>query len=257
MAQRGRPRKSEVTANKQTSVKNKLISDFGENFWVLPNNGGYCLYDKNRYCKRANAQYIGKFYISNNGDKYVFNDTYIDTIPELVKAMDKYNATLPFSPEIYDPTYRKNYQIEMALYDYLTSIGFKRLQQVGVYKEIFELFDAFCQKICAIEIETIEDTTTGVVRRWVYQSTNGHRVIEVPFKDLDSAIGACNSLLASYSSMLNVQMLNMFKSMTNARASIMLDSTFDMKKASLETKDARQQAIEYLEEELKRLKETK
>lgn len=232
----------------------KLISDFSDNFWIIENNGGYCLYDKSRYCKRANAQYLGKFYINNNGDKYVFNDDFYNTIPELIEAMDKYNATLPFSPEIYDPNYRKNYQIEMAVHDYLTSLGFKKINKRGVYRDIYELYDVFEQKICAVEIETVEDTTKGVMKRHVFQSESSYRLIEVPFNDLDSAIGACNSLISTYSTMLNVQMLNVFKTMTEARCSIMLDNTFNLKTFSIDTKDARQQAIEYLEKELKRLK---
>lgn len=234
--------------------KNALIKAFDDSFWVIQHDGGYCLYDKKRYCKRANAQYLGKFYINNDGTKYVFRDEYYTDKGGLIKAMDKYNAKLPFSAEIYDPTYRKNYQIEMAVYDYLLSLGFKRIGQKGVYNNMFELCDAYNQKICTIELITNEDTYTGVVRRLVYQAAYDYRIIEVPFKDMDSAIGACNSLLASYTSILNLQMLNIFKNMTDARASIMLDETFDMKKFSVDTKDARQMAIDYLESELKRLK---
>lgn len=254
MAQRGRPKKDEVRTKKPTQRTHPLIAAFGESYWVLPNNGGYCLYDTKRECKRANAQYVGKFYLSNNGERYVFNDDFIETVPELIETMDKYNATLPFSPEIYDPTYRKNYQIEMAVNDYLTSLGFKKISYRGVYGHIYELHDAYNQKVCAVEIETVEDTTKGCMRRWVFQTADANRIIEVPFSDLDSAIGACNSLLSSYCSMLNIQLLNMFNTMTDARASIMLDNTFDMKKASVTTLDARQQTIEFLEKELKRLK---
>ena len=254
MAQRGRPRKGEERIRESIGRKPSLVMAFDDSYWVIENNGGYCLYDKNRYCKRANAQYLGKFYISNDGKKYVFNDNYYDTIGELIEAMDKYNATLPFSPEIYDPTYRKNVQIEMALHDYLSSLGFKKLHYRGVFSDIWELHDAYSQNVCAVEIETKMDSTIGYVRRHVFQTQEAERMIEVPFKDLESAVGACNSLLASYCSMLNVQLLNMFGNMTNARCSIMFDRTFDMKKASVETKDARQQAIEFLEAELKRLK---
>lgn len=247
MAQRGRPSKSD----KKTS---NLINAFDDNFWVLPHDGGYCLYDRTRYCKRANAQYLGKFYLSSRGDKYVFMDEYYDDIKSLIDAMDKYNEALPFSPEIYDPTYRKNYQIFMACYDYLTRLGFKKVNKVGVYRDVFILNDAYEQNICELEIETVKDTTKGVIRRWIYQNLWDGRVIEVPFISLETAIGAINSQVANYTTMLQAQLLNLFDDMTNERATIMLDNTFNINKGSQEYKDARQQTIEYLEAELKRLK---
>ena len=232
-----------------------LLDAFGDNFITIANNGGYCLYDTTRYCKRANAQYIGKFYLSNAMDKYIFQDRPYKTIEKLIEAMDKYNASLPFSPEVYDPTYRPNYQIEMAVYDYITSLGFKRIYPEGSIREMYELYEAFGQKVITIELITKEDSSEGIIRRWVYDNHNSAQMIDAPFKDLDSAVGALNSLLAAYCSMLQVQMLNMFKAMTTARCSVMLDSTFDMKKADVLTKDARQETIEFLEQELKRLKE--
>lgn len=239
-----------------TKQKQQVLLDaFGDNFVIIANNGGYCLYDKTRYCKRANAQYIGKFYLSNAIDKYIFQDRPYESVESLVGAMDKYNTTLPFSPEVYDPTYRPNHQIEMAVYDYITSLGFKRIQPKGSIQEMYELNEAFGQKVITIELITNKDTSEGIIRRWVYNNQESAQMIDAPFKDLESAIGALNSLLAAYCSMLQVQMLNMFKNMTTARCSIMLDSSFDMKRADMQTKDARQETIEFLEQELKRLKE--
>lgn len=245
MTKRGRPK---------TEEKHSLINAFGENFWVIPWDGGYCLYDKTRYCKRANSQYLGKFYIASRGDKYVFQDEYYDNTKSLIEAMDEYNKNLPFSPEIYDPTYRKNHQIKMAAYDYLTSLGFKIQNKAGVLNDIYILNDAYEQKICELEIETTTDTTKGIVRRWIYQTALDGRVIEVPFTNLDTAIKAINSQIANYTLMLNVQALNLFKDMTEERATIILDNNYDIKKGNQQYKDARQQTIEYLEKELKRLK---
>lgn len=262
MGKVGRPRKSEQKTYENEdrayyqAKRYPLIKAFDDNYWVLPHDGGYCLYDRTRYCKRANSQYLGKFYLSSRGDRYSFRDEYYDDIKSLVGAMDKYNETLPFSPEIYDPTYRKNWQIVMATYDYLTSLGFNKVNRIGVFKDIFILKDAYEQKILELEIETVKDTTRGFVRRWIYQKQFDGRVIEVPFFNLETAIGAINSQVANYTTMLQAQLLNLFEDMTNERATIVLDNTYDKKKGSNQYKDARQQTIEYLESELKRLKES-
>ena len=260
MAKVGRPRKSESrTAEIRDreyckALSHPLIRPFDDTFWIIPHDGGYCLYDRTRYCKRANAQYLGKFYISSGSDRYVFRDEYYEDAKSLICAMDKYNATLPFSPEIYDPTYRKNCQIEMASYDYLTSLGFKKLNDLGIFKDIFILNDAYEQKICELEIETVKDTTRGVVRRWIYQNKWDGKVIEVPFINLETAIGAINSQLANYTMLLHAQLLNLYEDMTKERATIVLDNTYDKAKGTSQYKDARQKTIEYLEKELKRLK---
>lgn len=247
MAQRGRPSKSD----KKTS---NLINAFDDNFWVLPHDGGYCLYDRTRYCKRANAQYLGKFYLSSIGDKYVFRDEYYDDIKSLTEAMDKYNATLPFSPEIYDPTYRKSFQIEMALHDYLTEIGFKpvpwKLNSTRQHDSEYEIADAYGHKLITIIVEVEFNSSKGMIRRLI----NTDSWQESPFIDLDSAIAACNSILAGYFSVVQAQLMNALNKLTTARAALVLDKHFDWKTLSSYSEDATQKTIDYMEAELKRLK---
>ena len=260
MAKVGRPKKCDTTLTDKSNaaydraMNNPLIKAFDDNFWVIPHDGGYCLYDKSRYCKRANAQYLGKFYISSGGNRYVFRENYYEDIKNLVDAMDKYNVTLPFSAEIYDPTWRKHAQIQMAAYDYLEKLGFKSLKNVHNLKDIYYLNDAFEQKIFELEIDVKHDTSVGFVRRLVYQNKHEVRIIEAPFIDIGTMVKAINSQIATYTTMIQAQLLNLFKDMSEDRASIILDNTYDIKNMSNECKDAREQSIEYLEKELKRLK---
>ena len=112
--------------------KDKILLDaLGERYVVLEHDGGYCLYDKQRPAKRSNAKYIGKFYISSDKKQYAFNDKYYKDVESLVKAMDDYNATLPFDADIYCPIFKNSYRIEIALHDYLESLGFTTDRGVG------------------------------------------------------------------------------------------------------------------------------
>lgn len=250
----GRPRKEtgQVIINKPKR-EHPLISAFDDTFWVFPWNGGYCLYDRKRECKRANAQYVGQFYISTNGNRYVFRDEYYDNIDSLIEAMDKYNATLPFSPEIYDPTNRKNYMIEMAASDYLTSIGFKSTNDYVHFRR-YSLSDVFGHMLCIIDVKTEFNTSKGLVRRNIISSDKQEMWQEAPFNDLDSCIAAINSIVASYLSVVQAQLMNSLKSLTQSRAVLFFTQTFDVGSFSVYTEDAKQQTIAYLESELKRLK---
>ena len=261
MAKRGRPRKSEakkieaVNREYQHKMSHHLLKAFdAEQYVVIPCDGGYCLYDRNREHKRANAQYVGKFYISTNGTQYAFGNNYYSDIDSLIKAMDAYNATLPFSPEIYDPTYRKSFQIELAMHDYLCEIGFKKTPwsecSTRQHDSQYEIADAYGHKLITIIVDVDFDTSKGLIRRLINKDTWQ----ECPFHDLDSAIAACNSILAGYFSVVQAQLMNALNKLTSARATLVLDKHFDWKTLSTYSEDATQKTIEYLEAELKRLK---
>jgi hypothetical protein len=261
MAKRGRPRKGEtrekaaINEEYQRRTNHPLLRAFDkEQYVILPCDGGYCLYDRNKDHKRANAQYIGRFYISTNGTLYAFNNNYFSDTDSLIKAMDEYNATLPFSPEIYDPTYRKSFQIELALHDYLINIGFKQCPwkecSTRQHDSQYEIADAYGHKLITIIVDVEFDTSKGMIRRLINEDTWQ----ECPFHDLDSAIAACNSILAGYFSVVQAQLMNALNKLTSARAALILDKHFDWKTLSTYSEDATQKTIEYLEAELKRLK---
>lgn len=236
-----------------TKKEKALLNAFGDRYTALEHNGGYLLYDKTRKAKRSNYQYLGKFYISTAKDKYVYNDDVYGDIDSLVEAMELYNQTLPFDAEIYNPIFRKNYMVECALHDYLISLGFK-----ADYKHmdvLYVLNDAYGQNICALTYKVVEDTTEGVITRYIpSQDKWSDRWLENPFNDLDSAIGAVNSMIATYCTLINAQVIRTLNAMTNSRCSIMLNKGFDMRTMSVYIDDAKNQAIEYLENELKALK---
>lgn len=229
--------------------KKDLLKQFGERYITIEHNGGYLLYDKEGKAMRAQYLFKGLFYLASSGDRYVFQDEYYPTVEELIQAMDKWAETLPFSVEIYNPVFKKSYMIECALCDYLTSLGF------AVKGKTCTLSDAMGKELCTINIKVEDGKSCGVVSRELPSSEYQARSQCAVFTDLDSAIGACNTLLSSYCVSVNSVVTNMMSNMTNHRVSAFFNKTFDMRTWSVYTEDAKQKAIDQLESELKRLKE--
>ena len=234
-------------ARPQKSRKN-LLDSFGERYHVIEHDGGYILYDKEGKSNRANALYLGYFFISTDGTRFKFEDDYYQTASELIEAITEYNKKLPFDAEIYNPTYRKHYKIEMALHDYLESLGFKMSWGAD---SMYYLEDACGQRICIIQVEVKEDTTAGRISRLI---PNSDKWTDALFTDLDSAIGAVNSILAMYCASINAITMNVLNRLTNSRVTQILDCTLNTNDMHIYVEDAKQKTIETLENELKKLK---
>lgn len=251
MAQRGRPR-TRSTESQRPAVS-ALVSAFGgDQYIVIPWDGGYCLYDKTLPSNRANAAFLGKFYLSTNGTKYVFNDLYYDDTESLLKAMENWMSQQPFDRAVYDPTYRAHMRVFFVVADYLNELGFKRSKRMGYNDEdIFELKDIYGFVLCEMMLSLKHDTTEGSVSRII----NGSTWQEAEFTNFNSAIGACNSLLAAHILPMNSQTANVLDKMTTSRASTVTTHFVDEKTLSHYSGDAKAATIKRLEDELKRLKE--
>lgn len=244
-----------VTSNQEAMNKKEkaLLGAFGDKYITIENNGGYCLYDKEHKSRRSNYTYLGKFYISTDKEKYVFNDAQYATPETLIKAMGEYNETLPFSAGNYDPTYRRHIMVEYCIDDYLRELGFE--YSWDRIEPIYSLKDSYGQEICTITVEMTEDTTEGKVLRFIkgrdkYTSS----WVEIPFHDLDSAIGAVNTMISAYCAFIGSKVTGILSNLTNARCSQMYQKTFDVRSLTLYTEDAKAKMIETLEKELKLLK---
>ena len=229
--------------------KKALLDAFGDRYIHLEWKDGYLLYDKETSGKRSNNKYLGWIDISDKQDCYVFNDKEYPTLDELLTAIEEYNATLPFDPDIYNPMYKKNYMIECAVHDYLTELGF--VTEHSSNETFYVLKDPYGQDICTITYDVKEDTTDGAVRRII----NSSRWMEITFNDLDSAIGAINTHVAAYCSITNIVLMKSLNKLTESRSAKILNKKFDIQTLTVYTEDATQQTIDFLEAELKRLKE--
>ena len=193
---------------------------------------------------------MGKFYINNNGDKYVYNENYYKTIPELINAMEMWLKNQPFDRAVYDPTYRINSRLEFAISDYLYDIGFKREYKLGYRDEdIYTLKDGYGCMLCELMIEVKQDTTEGKVTR-----TFGDNMwMDSKFKDYDSAFGAINSLLVTLMPQ-QALLTGLYCKMNRHRANEVFTHTFDEKTLTTYTESSREQTIKMLEKELEELK---
>ena len=237
--------------------KDKILLDaLGERYEVLEHDGGYCLYDKQRPAKRSNAKYIGKFYISSNKNQYAFNEKYYKDVESLVKAMDDYNATLPFDADIYCPIFKNSYRIEIALHDYLESLGFKMDRGIdAIYGTRYIKNDCFGQCICDLTVWVKDETTEGVITRNILTPDKSKEfTTDSPFNDLDSAIASVNTILATYVASINAAAMNILNKITHSRSALLLDTTFDVRNLSKFVEDGRVKMIEVLEMELEQLK---
>ncbi len=232
--------------------KNDLLKEFSDRYLISEHDGGYLLYDKEVCGHRAQYQYKGKFYLSSCGKSYVFNEERYTTPEELIIAMEQWASILPFDAEIYNPAFKKSYTIECALSDYLYSLGFVC---DGGYGNHYVLRDVFGKEICNITVYVEDNKSCGRLERLCCEENGTYKTQEAKFTDLDSAVGACNTLLATYCTMINSSVMLMLSKMTKARVSEFYNKTFDMKSLSSYTEDGRMKAIEQLEAELKRLRE--
>lgn len=237
--------------------KDKILLDaLGERYEVLEHDGGYCLYDKQRPAKRTNCKYIGRFYISSDKKQYAFNDEYYKDAESLVAAMDAYNATLPFDADIYCPIFKNSYRIEIALHDYLDSLGFTMDRWTGgMHGTRYIKNDCYGQCICDLTVWVEDGTTKGVITRNIITPDKSKEfTTDSPFNDLDSAIASVNTILATYVASINAAVMNILNKITHSRSALLLDATFDVRKMSKFVEDGRKKMVEVLEKELEELK---
>lgn len=237
--------------------KDKILLDaLGERYEVLEHDGGYCLYDKERPAKRTKYKYIGKFYISSDKKQYAFNDKYYKDVESLVKAMDDYNATLPFDADIYCPMFKNSFRIEIALYDYLESLGFTTERGIALRSGTrYIKNDCFGQCICDLNVWVKDGTTGGVITRNILTPDESKEfTTDSPFDGLDSAIASVNTILSTYVASINAAAMNILNKITHSRSALLFDTTFDVRNLSKFVEDGRKKMVEVLEKELEQLK---
>lgn len=228
--------------------KANIIKNVPERYSCLEHDGGYIMYDKETRGKRSNSLFKGKFFISTDGSKFAFNDKYYATFDELLQAMNEWAETLPFDADIYNPIYKKNYMVECAVHDYLESLGFT--MSWGHLEEFYDIKDPYGKTICSFTLKVEEDTTRGTLTHLL----GADRWVESVFTDLETAIGACNSMIAAYCGVLQGKLLILLNALTASRVTNMVDKKFVMSTMSVYSEDATQKTIKWMEEELERLK---
>ena len=68
--------------------RKQMLEAFGTRYQLIEHDGGWLLYDKKGHSTRANALYLGIFYISTDNTRYSFRGDYYNTVDELIKAAE-------------------------------------------------------------------------------------------------------------------------------------------------------------------------
>ena len=227
-----------------------LLDALGNRFTTIEYDGGYLLLDKEQKAtltQQSYGKYIAKIYLSSDGDYYVYQDVRYKDKDTLLTAIEEYNATLPFSVEIYNPSFIPSYRIEAGLSQYLRSLGF--VHDWGT--EGYTLKDAYGISVCNIVVDVDRDSTNGKVTKVISSS----QWQDAEFTDLTTAVAAVNSLISLSFSCLQAQTMNVLKNMTSSRVTKILDHKLVNNGMEEYITNAKDEAIAYLEQELKRLKE--
>ena len=237
--------------NKAKKGKKNLLSAFGDRYRVNEYKGSYILYDKEGHARRETMLFLGQFYLTDIKDGYIFNDKVYDTTEDLIDAMKAWGETLPFDVELYNPIYKPSYRIECGIHDYFESMGFETDWQHR-YKT-FVLKDGYGKDICSFIFNIDEDTAKGDV---VFKISDG-KWIQSEFTDLESAVGAVNTMIAPYCALLQSKFTQVFSKMTKARINSLSTVKIDWSQLQCSSTNSIDSTIEMLENEIKLLKELK
>lgn len=232
-------------ANLKTSKSKELINKFPERYHLIVNGDGYCLYDKEAHSPRSRYKYLGFITLDTNKGEFVFNDSSYKDIESLINAINEYNSTLPFDPDIYNPSFKESYRIQMATHDYLCSLGFKSDDS-----DAYTLKDGFGQPVVSVFVKVNHDSKSGYVIRTLGNSAE----VECPFKDLDSAIAAINSVVGTYIISLQSTITVAINKLTGSRQRT-IEIGFVPHSLDVYAKDITNKTIELLQSELEKLKQ--
>lgn len=232
-----------MNANK---TRKTLLGNFADKYALLECQGGYCLYDKERKAPRSKYKYLGLIYLSIKDNGYVFEKNVYKDVKSLVDAIDKYNANLPFDTDIYNPIYRLDYRIKMAIHDYLESMHFKNdMHSDGLYF----LEDAYKQRIFTLNVRVNEDGS-GIIFQKIKESSQ----LECAFADLWSAISAVSTIVGSYLITVQGIIAQSLHIMTTSRTNIS-EVGFNWHTLEPYSSDVTEKTIELLQSEIDRLKQ--
>lgn len=261
------------------------LKDIKECFHVTEHDGFYLLFDKeNNTSKYLNRKYYGKIKYDSKKEivtlvedvPEIIPEEYLDdygiTIPSrtyykehiihkgcsvdsLKRTIDEYIKTLPYPSCFYNPQFRKNVFIELCVNDYLTKLGFISINGYsGSQTFVLRGYNPFKKDADYITLtfKVDNDTTNGKVS----MINNTFNWMEVPFTNLDEAIGAINSLvkpvlLSSVALSIN-KLEEISDNLSNLNGAE--DNVIDAKSAKVYVSDAKEKVIKILEDTLSKLK---
>lgn len=232
-----------------------MMEALNDRFYLLEMTDGINMYDKTKHGTQSyNGAWVANISILNGC--YVYRDKEYKTVEQLVEAVEAYNATLPFNPEYYNPTYRKNVFISLCCTDYMKELGLKRTWAGSGDSDVYVYADPQDpnKNMFSIEVRTDDMKETGKVMKWHSDSSWS----EIEFDGLDAAIAAINSMLSIDALIQASSAVKILGAMTSARYDgEMVHKQFNTKTLQIYTTNERDHLIELLEKELENLKKMK
>lgn len=231
--------------------KKKMLEALEPKYSILKWENGYNLYDNNRKAQYCNGGAFVAHIEIDNGN-YIYQGNKYNNVEDLTNAIESYIVTLPFNHEFYDPVYNKTYFVEMCCNEYLNKLGFTRTRDLTKDFNTYEyknplLGDTLFKLRVVIDDR---DKTTGKI----YQNITDFKWIEVPFKDLESAIGAINSIVAQNAFIGATSSLKILSGINDMRSDDIVNMVNVSSVFRTSTTDMQEQLIPLLEKELAILK---
>lgn len=230
-----------------------MLSALETRYSTIKWKNGYNLYDDNRKAKYQNGgAFVAHIEIDNG--KYLYQGQKYNNVEDLTNAIESYIATLPFNPELYDPIYKKSYFMMLCCKDYLYQLGFTKVKDYSVDIETYEYKNPLLNNTL-FKLQIAFDgngQTTGKV----YQNINDFKWIEISFKDLESAIGAINSMITQNVFITASESVRVLSTINNMRISESINMVEVDSSLNIATTDMKEQLISLLEKELAILKQT-
>ena len=233
--------------------KKALLSDFSNDFIIREvkseNMKCFCVHEANTRSIYLNLEkFIGYFTLPEKMNGYVFRNNLYENANDVIDAMKAYNSTLLYDPELNYPFFRKDFKLEAALRTYLEKMSIKMSKnsvQSFVYKDMFGI------EMFTIQLnldKDFENTFKGTLTIGL----NADTFMDSSFDSIDSAIGACNSLISFYC--ITHNNMDLLGNLTEARNSTE-EVTIDYSSFSVMKHNAVKKTISLLEKELEKLRE--
>ena len=249
--------------NEKLKTTNEILKALNESYFVCKayngEKGEYDVYANDDKCGR---QFVCRVIVSNTAKKSViYNGVKYTNTEKWINEVNKFNDSLFFPADCYDPNFRKSCKEEQKINWYLTKVlKMKRGSWEDGARDEYIMRNVYGDPILTISYRmdynygaNEEDTGSGLI----YSGLNGGSFISPTFKDAEEAVNIINTIIG-VESIVNLN--NSMEVLTNLKGGF-----DDMKNVKVETFETvlygggqkyKDKVIPILENLLKKLKET-
>lgn len=248
--------------NEKLKTTNEILKVLNESYFVCKayngEKGEYDVYANDDKCGR---QFVCRVIVSNTAKKSViYNGAKYTNTDKLINDVKKFNDSLFFPADCYDPNLRKSYKEEQKINWYLTKVlKMKHGSWEDGVRDKYVMQNVYGDPILTISYRmdyNYEDNEENTGSGLIYRGLNGGSFISQAFKDAKEAVNIINTIIG-VESIVNLN--NSMEALTNLKGGF-----DDMKNVKVETIETvlygggqkyKDKVIPILENLLKKLKE--